>query len=88
MRVCVCLHADGPCLLHSVSGELLRVFESSERPMLMQASAEGHCVIYYSSGHVCVYSINGNLLRDTHIEDNIRVRQTHTNFNNITQYAN
>ncbi|XP_053087043.1 lipopolysaccharide-responsive and beige-like anchor protein [Pangasianodon hypophthalmus] len=63
---------DGPCLLHSVSGELLRVFESSERPMLIQASAEGHCVIYYSSGHVCVYSINGKLLRDTHIEDNIR----------------
>ncbi|XP_053533643.1 lipopolysaccharide-responsive and beige-like anchor protein [Ictalurus punctatus] len=63
---------DGPCLLHSVSGELLRVFESSERPMLMQASAEGHCVIYYTSGHVCVYSINGKLLCDTHIEDNIR----------------
>ncbi|KAF4071383.1 hypothetical protein AMELA_G00272490 [Ameiurus melas] len=63
---------DGPCLLHSVSGELLRVFESSERPMLMQASAEGHCVIYYSSGHVCVYSVNGKLLCDTHIEDNIR----------------
>ncbi|KAG7314175.1 hypothetical protein KOW79_022671 [Hemibagrus wyckioides] len=62
----------GLCLLHSVSGELLRVFESTERPMLMQASAEGHCVIYYSSGHVCVYSINGKLLRDTHIEDNIR----------------
>ncbi|XP_053335852.1 lipopolysaccharide-responsive and beige-like anchor protein [Clarias gariepinus] len=63
---------DGPCLLHSVSGELLRVFESSERPMLMQASAEGHCVIYYRSGHVCVYNINGKLLRDTHIEDNIK----------------
>ncbi|XP_053475020.1 lipopolysaccharide-responsive and beige-like anchor protein isoform X2 [Ictalurus furcatus] len=63
---------DGPCLLHSVSGELLRVFESSERPMLMQASAEGHCIIYYTSGHVCVYSINGKLLCDTHIEDNIR----------------
>ncbi|KAI5607332.1 lipopolysaccharide-responsive and beige-like anchor protein isoform X7 [Silurus asotus] len=63
---------DGPCLLHSVSGELLRVFESSEKPMLMQASSEGHCVIYHSSGHVCVYSINGKLLRDTHIEDNIK----------------
>ncbi|XP_060720152.1 lipopolysaccharide-responsive and beige-like anchor protein isoform X2 [Tachysurus vachellii] len=63
---------DGLCLLHSVSGELLRVFESTERPMLMQASAEGHCVIYYSSGHVCVYSINGKLLCDTHIEDNIK----------------
>ncbi|TTK16483.1 Lipopolysaccharide-responsive and beige-like anchor protein [Bagarius yarrelli] len=63
---------DGPCLLHSVSGELLRVFENSQRPMLVQTSSEGHCVIYYSSGQVCVYSINGKLLCDTHIEDNIK----------------
>ncbi|XP_072525854.1 lipopolysaccharide-responsive and beige-like anchor protein isoform X2 [Salminus brasiliensis] len=66
---------EGPCLIHSMSGELLRTLEGPEgcvRPRLLQASTEGHCVIYYDHGHFCTYSINGKLLQHKELEDNIR----------------
>ncbi|KAI4900882.1 hypothetical protein NFI96_019643 [Prochilodus magdalenae] len=66
---------EGPCLIHSMNGELLRTLEGPEgclRPRLLQASTEGHCVIYYDQGHFCTYSINGKLLQHKELEDNIR----------------
>ncbi|XP_049328599.1 lipopolysaccharide-responsive and beige-like anchor protein isoform X4 [Astyanax mexicanus] len=66
---------EGPCLIHSMNGELLRTLEGPEgcvRPRLLQASTEGHCVIYYDQGHFCTYSINGKLLQHKELEDKIR----------------
>uniref|UniRef100_A0AAR2J717 LPS-responsive vesicle trafficking, beach and anchor containing n=1 Tax=Pygocentrus nattereri TaxID=42514 RepID=A0AAR2J717_PYGNA len=66
---------EGPCLIHSMNGELLRTLEGPEgcvRPRLLQASTEGHCVIYYEQGHFCTYTINGKLLQHRELEDKIR----------------
>ncbi|MFT7815131.1 lipopolysaccharide-responsive and beige-like anchor protein [Arapaima gigas] len=66
---------EGPCLIHSMNGDLLRTLEGPNgcfRPRLVQASSEGHCVVYYEGGHFCTFTINGKLLTHTEVEDNIR----------------
>lgn len=76
----VCVLTEGPCLVHSMNGDLLRTLEGPDgcvRPRLVLASTEGHCVIYYDKGHFCVFSINGKLLGHMEVEDNIKVNMTH-----------
>ncbi|XDV14954.1 hypothetical protein PO909_015117, partial [Leuciscus waleckii] len=66
---------EGPCLVHSMNGDLLRTLEGPDgcvRPRLVMSSTEGHCVIYYDKGHFCVFSINGKLLGHMEVEDNIK----------------
>uniref|UniRef100_A0A5F8H0X4 Lipopolysaccharide-responsive and beige-like anchor protein n=1 Tax=Monodelphis domestica TaxID=13616 RepID=A0A5F8H0X4_MONDO len=69
---------EGPCLIHSMNGDLLRTLEGPEnclRPKLIQASREGHCVIYYENGTFCVFSVNGKLQATMETDDNIRAIQ-------------
>uniref|UniRef100_A0A3B3TAE5 Neurobeachin beta-propeller domain-containing protein n=1 Tax=Paramormyrops kingsleyae TaxID=1676925 RepID=A0A3B3TAE5_9TELE len=66
---------EGPCLIHSMNGDLLRTLEGPagcERPRLIQASSEGHCVVYYERGHFCLFSINGKELGLMEVEENVR----------------
>nr|XP_057947530.1 lipopolysaccharide-responsive and beige-like anchor protein isoform X3 [Doryrhamphus excisus] len=66
---------EGLCLIHTMNGDLLRTLEGPEsctRPRLIQASTEGHCVVYYEKGHFAVFSINGKLLRHMQVEDSIK----------------
>ncbi|XP_054634078.1 lipopolysaccharide-responsive and beige-like anchor protein isoform X2 [Dunckerocampus dactyliophorus] len=66
---------EGLCLIHSMNGDLLRTLEGPEcctRPRLIQASTEGHCVVYYEKGHLAVFSINGKLLRQMQVEDSVK----------------
>ncbi|XP_056265946.1 LOW QUALITY PROTEIN: lipopolysaccharide-responsive and beige-like anchor protein [Pseudoliparis swirei] len=66
---------EGPCLIHSMNGDLLRTLEGPDRcvrPRLIQASTEGHCVIYYDKGHFCHFSVNGKLLGHMEVEDSIK----------------
>ncbi|XP_067260668.1 lipopolysaccharide-responsive and beige-like anchor protein isoform X4 [Chanodichthys erythropterus] len=66
---------EGPCLVHSMNGDLLRTLEGPDgcvQPRLVMSSTEGHCVIYYDKGHFCVFSINGKLLGHMEVEDNIK----------------
>ncbi|XP_029365340.1 lipopolysaccharide-responsive and beige-like anchor protein [Echeneis naucrates] len=66
---------EGPCLIHSMNGDLLRTLEVPEgfkRPRLIQSSTEGHCVIYYDKGQFCLFSVNGKLLGHMEIEDSIK----------------
>ncbi|XP_068176800.1 lipopolysaccharide-responsive and beige-like anchor protein isoform X3 [Antennarius striatus] len=66
---------EGPCLIHSMNGDLLRTLEGPEsclRPRLIQSSTEGNCMIYYDKGHFCLFSINGKLLRYMEVEDSIK----------------
>ncbi|XP_059409994.1 lipopolysaccharide-responsive and beige-like anchor protein isoform X2 [Carassius carassius] len=66
---------EGPCLVHSMNGDLLRTLEGPDgcvRPRLLLSSTEGHCVIYYDKGRFCVFSINGKLLGHMEVEDNIK----------------
>ncbi|XP_061888711.1 lipopolysaccharide-responsive and beige-like anchor protein [Entelurus aequoreus] len=66
---------EGPCLIHSMNGDLLRTLEGPEcctQPRLIQASTEGHCVVYYEKGHFSVFSVNGKLLRHMQVEDSVK----------------
>ncbi|KAM8808825.1 lipopolysaccharide-responsive and beige-like anchor protein isoform 2-T2 [Eudromia elegans] len=69
---------EGPCLIHSMNGDLLRTLEGPEncrRPKLIQASREGHCVIYYENGLFCVFSVNGKLQATMETGDSIKAIQ-------------
>uniref|UniRef100_A0A667XCE1 LPS responsive beige-like anchor protein n=1 Tax=Myripristis murdjan TaxID=586833 RepID=A0A667XCE1_9TELE len=66
---------EGPCLIHSMNGDLLRTLEGPEhctRPRLIQSSSEGHCVIYYEKGQFCLFSVNGKLLGHMEVDENIK----------------
>uniref|UniRef100_A0A8C0LW19 Lipopolysaccharide-responsive and beige-like anchor protein n=1 Tax=Canis lupus dingo TaxID=286419 RepID=A0A8C0LW19_CANLU len=70
--------SKGPCLIHSMNGDLLRTLEGPEnclRPKLIQASREGHCVIFYENGCFCTFSVNGKLQATMETDDNIRAIQ-------------
>lgn len=71
------LSAEGPCLVHTITGDLLRALEGPElclRPRLISVSSEGHCIIYYERGRFCNFSINGKLLAQMEVNDSTRVR--------------
>ncbi|KAL2094674.1 hypothetical protein ACEWY4_009393 [Coilia grayii] len=66
---------EGPCLVHTITGDLLRALEGPEnclRPRLISVSSEGHCIIYYERGQFCNFSINGKLLAQMDINDSTR----------------
>nr|XP_032812267.1 neurobeachin-like isoform X5 [Petromyzon marinus] len=63
---------EGPCLVHTITGDLLRALEGPEAcrfPRLISVSSEGHCVIYYERGRFCNFSINGKELGHMDISD-------------------
>ncbi|KAJ8000657.1 hypothetical protein DPEC_G00182640 [Dallia pectoralis] len=66
---------EGPCLIHSMNGDLLRTLEGPAgcvRPRLIQSSTEGHAVVYYDKGHFCFFSVNGKLLGHMELEDSVK----------------
>uniref|UniRef100_A0A8K9XM46 Neurobeachin n=1 Tax=Oncorhynchus mykiss TaxID=8022 RepID=A0A8K9XM46_ONCMY len=66
---------EGPCLVHTITGDLLRALEGPElclRPRLISVSSEGHCVICYERGRFCNFSINGKLLAQMEVNDSTR----------------
>ncbi|XP_028818585.1 neurobeachin isoform X5 [Denticeps clupeoides] len=66
---------EGPCLVHTITGDLLRALEGPEncvQPRLISVSSEGHCIIYYERGRFCNFSINGKLLAQMDISDSTR----------------
>ncbi|XP_006870937.1 PREDICTED: lipopolysaccharide-responsive and beige-like anchor protein isoform X1 [Chrysochloris asiatica] len=69
---------EGPCLIHSMNGDLLRTLEGPEsclKPKLIQASREGHCVIFYENGLFCTFSVNGKLQATVETDDHIKAMQ-------------
>ncbi|KAM7143631.1 lipopolysaccharide-responsive and beige-like anchor protein isoform 3-T3 [Molossus nigricans] len=70
--------AEGPCLIHSMNGDLLRTLEGPEnclKPKLIQASREGHCVVFYENGFFCTFSVNGKLQAAVETADSVRAIQ-------------
>ncbi|XP_030632108.1 neurobeachin isoform X2 [Chanos chanos] len=66
---------EGPCLVHTITGDLLRALEGPDNcvfPRLISVSSEGHCIIYYERGQFCNFSINGKLLAQMEISDSTR----------------
>lgn len=69
-------YLDGPVLIHTTFGDLLRSLEPPTdfiSPELISMSREGFIVVSYDKGNVAAYTINGKRLRhDTH-NDNLQV---------------
>ncbi|CAL4092304.1 unnamed protein product, partial [Meganyctiphanes norvegica] len=66
---------DGPVLIHTTSGDLLRSLEAPEgflSPENVALSREGLIVINYDRGHVAAYTMNGKRLRFESHNDNIQ----------------
>ncbi|XP_060929107.1 neurobeachin-like [Limanda limanda] len=66
---------EGPCLVHTITGDLLRALEGPDhyqRARLISVSSEGHCIIYYERGRFCNFSINGKLLAQMEVNDSTR----------------
>ncbi|XP_076002259.1 neurobeachin isoform X1 [Genypterus blacodes] len=66
---------EGPCLVHTITGDLLRALEGPDSflcPRLISVSSEGHCIIYYDRGRFCNFSINGKLLAQMEVNDSTR----------------
>ncbi|XP_031428916.2 LOW QUALITY PROTEIN: neurobeachin-like [Clupea harengus] len=66
---------EGPCLVHTITGDLLRALEGTDLcalPRLISVSSEGHCIIYYDRGRFCNFSINGKLLAQMELTDSTR----------------
>ncbi|KAM3874724.1 neurobeachin-like [Diretmus argenteus] len=66
---------EGPCLVHTITGDLLRALEGPDNcqcPRLISVSSEGHCIICYERGSFCNFSINGKLLAQMEVNDSTR----------------
>ncbi|KAG1699369.1 Neurobeachin [Nymphon striatum] len=66
---------DGPVLMHTTSGDLLRSLEGPEKfnsPELCCISREGMVVIKYNMGNICAFTLNGHRLRNASHNDNIQ----------------
>nr|XP_058950691.1 neurobeachin-like [Pocillopora verrucosa] len=65
---------EGPCLLHTTAGNLLRTLRGPGdcvRPRLLKLSRDGLVVVNYTdgTGHLAVFTINGRLLSDKKLDD-------------------
>ncbi|XP_033742933.1 neurobeachin-like isoform X3 [Pecten maximus] len=66
---------SGPCLVHTLSGDLLRSLEAPEgcrTPQLITMSRESFVLVKFDEGHICNFSINGRLLLNVRHKDNIQ----------------
>lgn len=70
---------DGPVLVHTTFGDLLRSLESPGdfiSPENIALSREGFIVVNYDKGNVAAYTVNGKRLRHESHNDNLQVRLT------------
>lgn len=71
-----CSCTDGPVLIHTTFGDLLRSLEPPSdfiSPELISMSREGFIVVGYDKGNVAAYTINGKRLRHESHNDNLQV---------------
>ena len=68
--------SDGPVLVHTTFGDLLRSLEPPSgfrSPENIAMSREGVIVVNYERGHVAAFTINGKRLRHEAHNDNLQV---------------
>lgn len=68
--------SDGPVLVHTTFGDLLRSLEpgtGAHSPENIAMSREGLIVVNYERGHVAAFTINGKRLRQEAHNDNLQV---------------
>lgn len=76
-----CFIADGPVLIHTTFGDLLRSLDAPmdfHSPELIAMSREGFIVVNYDKGNVAAYTINGKELRHETHNDNLQVNEATT----------
>ena len=69
-------HPDGPVLVHTTFGDLLRSLDPPQdfiSPENIAMSREGFIVVNYDKGNVAAYTINGKRLRHESHSDNLQV---------------
>ena len=67
--------ADGPILVHTTFGDLLRSLDSPAAltaPLNLALSREGFVVAHFPGGHLAAFTANGNLLRHEMHNDKIQ----------------
>ena len=70
---------EGPCLLHTTTGNLLRTLRGPGeciRPRLLKLTRDGLVLVNYTdgTGHLAVFTINGKLLSEKKLDDQMLVR--------------
>ena len=78
VNVLFCSLVEGPCLLHTTTGNLLRTLRGPGecvRPRLLKLSRDGLVLVNYTdgTGHLAVFTINGRLLSDKRLDDQMLV---------------
>ncbi|XP_041358388.1 neurobeachin-like isoform X2 [Gigantopelta aegis] len=66
---------DGPCLVHTLGGDLLRSLEPPDScctPCTILICREAFIIVLYDQTRVCNFSVNGKLLRFMDHKDNIQ----------------
>lgn len=68
---------DGPVLIHSNTGDLLRSLDSPNpvsyhSPKLITLNREGYIVVNYDKGGLCSFGINGKTMRHVSHNDNLQ----------------
>lgn len=77
LNKCISNFIDGPVLVHTTFGDLLRSLDPPlgfNGPECTVMSREGVVVVNYEKGNVAAFTINGKLLCDTSHADNLQVR--------------
>lgn len=71
---CLC-GADGPVLIHTTFGEVLRALAggAGASPAQLALSREGVLVVAYARGHLAAFTLNGRRLRHETHNDNFQV---------------
>ena len=65
---------NGPCLVHTLTGDLLRSLDPPEgccSPELITMSREAFILVKFDQGNICNFTINGRLLCHVKHKDNI-----------------
>ncbi|CAE1291618.1 Lipopolysaccharide-responsive and beige-like anchor protein,Neurobeachin [Acanthosepion pharaonis] len=65
---------NGPCLVHALTGDLLRSLDPPEgcfSPELITMSREAFVLVKFDQGNICNFTINGRLLQHVKHKDNI-----------------
>lgn len=74
---CAIYVADGPCLIHSNTGDLLRSLDPPDAdfkcPKFIALTREGYILVNYDRGALVSYGINGKTLRHVAHNDNVQV---------------
>ena len=78
MTILFCCLVEGPCLLHTTTGNLLRTLRGPGecvRPRLLKLTRDGLVLVNYTdgTGHLAVFTINGKLLSEKRLDDQMLV---------------